>query len=93
MPPMTNSPETDEKPEFIPPGEAARIAFLHPRTLSRLADEGKIGFIKPGKHRRYRRTDVEALVPRSADSSPEAGGPQSGEAAPASPLTPAEVAE
>lgn len=86
MPQMTNSPETDEQPEFITPGEASRIAYLTPRSLSRLADEGKIATIRPGKHRRYRRADVEALVPDSAVSSPDVSGPQGGEA-PTSPPT------
>lgn len=59
---VTNSPETDQAAEYITPAEASRIAFLTPKSLSRLADEGKIGAIRPGKHRRYRRADVEALV-------------------------------
>ncbi len=62
MPQMTNSQESDSEPEFITPREAARIAFLTPRSLSRLADEGKIEARRPGKHRRYRRSDVEALA-------------------------------
>lgn len=55
---MTNSP----KPDYITPGEAARIAYLTPKTLSRLADEGKITSIRPGRHRRYLRADIEALI-------------------------------
>lgn len=59
---MTNSPEADSQPDFITPGEASRIAFLSVKTLSRLAAEGKIRSIRPGKHRRYARADIEALV-------------------------------
>ena len=58
----TNSPISDAQSEYITPGEAARMVFLSTKTLSRLADEGKIASIRPGKHRRYRRTDVEALA-------------------------------
>lgn len=69
---MTNSPVPDEKPQFIIPGEASRIAFLSPENLLRLTDEGKIDSIRPGQHRRYRRTDVEALAENHAAATPEA---------------------
>ena len=59
---MTNSPEADTKAEYITPQEASQIAFLSVKSLSRLADEGKIRTIRPGNHRRYLRADVEALV-------------------------------
>ena len=55
---MNNSPQQD----YITPREAARIAYLSVKSLSRLADEGKIRTIRPGKHRRYLRADIEALV-------------------------------
>lgn len=53
---------TDTDAEYITPAEAERIAFLSTKQISRLADAGRIDFIRPGKHRRYRRSDVEALV-------------------------------
>lgn len=63
MPQMTNSPETDTPAgEYITPAEAQSIAFLSVKQLSRLADEGKLRVIRPGKHRRYLRADIEALV-------------------------------
>lgn len=65
---MTNSPEADLEAAYVAPQEAARIAFLSVRSLSRLADEGKIRTIRPGKHRRYLRADVEALVAPSDTS-------------------------
>lgn len=63
---MTNSPQPDTTAEYITPGEASRIVYLSTRTLSRLADEGKIASIRPGKHRRYLRSDVEALTTAGA---------------------------
>lgn len=66
---VTNSPEVAPQAEFITPAAAARIAFLTPKTLSRLADEGKIQSIRPGTHRRYLRADVEALA--TADTASE----------------------
>lgn len=59
---MTNSPEVDEQSSYVTPQEASRIAFLSAKSLSRLADEGKIRMIRPGVHRRYLRSDIEALV-------------------------------
>lgn len=65
---MTNSPETDSQAIYVTPQEASRIAYLSVRSLSRLADEGKIRTIRPGKHRRYFRADVEALVAAGAEA-------------------------
>ena len=59
---MTNSPEKDEQAEYVTPQQASKIAFLSAKSLSRLADEGKIRSIRPASHRRYLRADVEALV-------------------------------
>lgn len=67
MEPSTNSPLTDEQAsEYITPAEAQHIAYLSTKQLSRLADEGRIRFIRPGKHRRYLRTDVMALLDKGA---------------------------
>jgi len=57
---MPKSPEADQ--EYITPAEATKIAFLSPKQLTRLADDGRIRFIRPGKHRRYLRADVAALT-------------------------------
>ena len=53
---------TDPEVEYLTPAEAGRVAFLSVRQLARLADAGRIGFIRPGRHRRYLRSDVEALA-------------------------------
>ncbi len=50
-------------------GEASRILGVDPDTLRRWADSGKIDvFHTPGRHRRFLRTTIEALVPRPRDS-------------------------
>jgi excisionase family DNA binding protein len=67
---MPNSQVADETSEYVTPAEAERIAFLSAKQISRLADAGRIAFIRPGKHRRYLRADVMALVaPRPAVAS------------------------
>lgn len=62
---------TDHEAEYITPAEAERIAFLSTKQISRLADAGRIDFIRPGKHRRYRRSDVEALVAPTSSPVPD----------------------
>lgn len=47
--------------EYISPSEAATIAHLSTKQLTRLADSGKIAFIRPGTHRKYLRSDIERL--------------------------------
>lgn len=58
---MPNSQQADNE-EYLTPAQAARIAYVTTKTLSRFADNGKIRSIRPGKHRRYLRSDIEALV-------------------------------
>ncbi|MDZ7732186.1 MAG: BldC family transcriptional regulator [Acidimicrobiia bacterium] len=44
-------------------GEVARAFAVDPSTVARWADSGKIASIRtPGGHRRFRRSDVEALL-------------------------------
>jgi excisionase family DNA binding protein len=52
--------------EWIAPGDAAKITGLSAQQIGRLADAGRISFTRPGKHRRYLRSDVEALLTPSA---------------------------
>jgi len=50
-------------------GEASRMLGVDPDTLRRWADNGKVDvFHTPGRHRRFLRTTIEALVPRSRDA-------------------------
>lgn len=57
---MPKSSDTDS--EYITPGEATKIAYLSTKQLTRLADDGKVRFVRPGKHRRYNRADILALL-------------------------------
>ena len=42
--------------------EAADLLSVHPATLNRWADEGKVRYwMTPGGQRRYRRSDIEAI--------------------------------
>lgn len=52
---------TPDAERWISPGEAAKILGVSPVTVARLAEAGRIEFIRPGTHRRYRRDDVVAL--------------------------------
>lgn len=59
---MTKS-TSDSTTEYITPGEASRIAFVTPRTMTRLAKRGTVRTLAlPSGHRRYLRADVEALL-------------------------------
>jgi excisionase family DNA binding protein len=50
-------------------GEASRMLGVDPDTLRRWADNGKVDvFHTPGRHRRFLRTTIEALVPRPRDA-------------------------
>jgi len=62
---MPNSQEPDNG-EYISPGEAALIAFVTTKTLARFADAGTIQSIRPGKHRRYLRSDILDLAKAAA---------------------------
>ena len=60
---MANRDEQREPERLITPAEAARISGLTPGGLARMADRGQLTEIRPtGTHRRYRRTEVEALA-------------------------------
>lgn len=55
-------------------GEASRLLGITPATLRRWADHGDVAaFITPGGHRRFARTAIEGLVPRSSARRPLTG--------------------
>lgn len=59
--------------QLLNPAAAALIAGVHPKTLNQWADEGRIAVRRtPGGHRRYRRSDVEALLDASAAANDKA---------------------
>lgn len=79
---MSVQPSRPDDAELLTPGAVAAVLFVDPKTVTRWARAGKIDSIRtPGGHRRYRRSDVEAL--RAGD--PVLGGG----AASTAPLPPA----
>lgn len=59
---MTNRPGQDA-PTWYKPGEAAAKLGVTPKTVSRMADVGRIHAITlPSGHRRYSVVDVNALA-------------------------------
>lgn len=60
--------------EWLSTGEAARLLAVPVDTARRWADEGLIPFrqIAAGKHRRFRRTDVEAFIKASEQRAEQA---------------------
>ena len=55
----------DEGAEYLRPQEVARLLHVSPKTVSQWAKNGWLAcHVTLGGHRRYRRSDVEALVAR-----------------------------
>jgi excisionase family DNA binding protein len=49
--------------ELITPAEAAEMFEVNPKTVARWAAAGRLGSIRtPGGHRRFRRSEVIALL-------------------------------
>ena len=49
--------------ELLTPGEVARLFGVDPKTVSRWADNGKLGALRTlGGHRRYRAQEVHQLL-------------------------------
>jgi excisionase family DNA binding protein len=60
--------------EWLNLGEAAELLGVHPSTLRTWADRGDLPAHRtPGKHRRFRRADVEAWAASRRESRPFAG--------------------
>jgi excisionase family DNA binding protein len=60
--------------EWLNLGEAAELLGVHPSTLRTWADRGDLPAHRtPGKHRRFRRADVEAWAAARVESRPFAG--------------------
>jgi excisionase family DNA binding protein len=50
---------------LLTPAQVAALVFVDPKTVSRWAQSGKIPFVRtPGGHRRFRTSDVQAIMPR-----------------------------
>jgi excisionase family DNA binding protein len=64
--------ESGEQERLMTPGEVAALFRVHVSTVARWATEGRLGaIVTPGGHRRYRRSDVEALLARGSGSGAE----------------------
>ena len=53
----------DHNERLLTPGEVAVLFRVDPKTVTRWASGGRIGSIRtPGGHRRFRETEVRALL-------------------------------
>lgn len=61
------------EPYDLGTSEAAALVGVHPDTVRSWVDGGKLlALITPGGHRRFRRSDVLALLPDQAHDGPDA---------------------
>jgi excisionase family DNA binding protein len=70
----------DTGDRLLTPGEVAALFRVDPKTVTRWAAAGRIASIRtPGGHRRFRESDVRALLAAEADLDElgEAGTPSS----------------
>ena len=59
--------ESDPQPEYLTPGQAARMLHVSPKTVNRLANEGRIPcLVTLGGHRRFQREEIERVVEQMA---------------------------
>ena len=64
---MTDEEQGDAAPEYLTPGEVARLLHVSPKTVNRWANEGRLACIVTlGGHRRFPREDVEKAVQKMA---------------------------
>ncbi|MDP9021654.1 MAG: BldC family transcriptional regulator [Actinomycetota bacterium] len=58
----------DDEEELLTPGQVAKRFGVNPKTITRWADAGKLTAIRTlGGHRRYRASEVEALLEQSVE--------------------------
>ena len=69
------SSHASHEPEWLTLGEAARYLGVAQSTIRKWSDSGRVRVFKtPGRHRRYRRDDLDAFLERSG-SEPRVAGP------------------
>ncbi|MCW2501259.1 MAG: binding domain, excisionase family [Frankiales bacterium] len=62
---VARAPQRDR---LLTPGEVATLFRVDPKTVTRWASAGRIGSIRtPGGHRRFRESEVRALLRGEAD--------------------------
>lgn len=60
---MTNKREVAPQDRLLTPAEVAALFRVHPLSVMRWANSGKLSYIRtPGGHRRYREAEVRALL-------------------------------
>jgi excisionase family DNA binding protein len=65
-----------QEPEWLTLGQAAKYLGVAQSTIRKWSDMGRLpAFYTPGKHRRYRRTDLDAFLDRSGPGGRTKGGP------------------
>ena len=58
---------TDPQPEYLTPGQVARMLHVSPKTVNRWANEGRIPcLVTLGGHRRFQREEIERVVEQMA---------------------------
>ncbi|HEX6518114.1 MAG TPA: BldC family transcriptional regulator [Nocardioidaceae bacterium] len=62
------SPQTLDYEKLLTPAEVARAFRVDPKTVTRWADKGHLKPVRlPSGHRRFRESDVTALLHRAED--------------------------
>jgi len=62
--------ESQSQPEYLTPGEVARMLHVSPKTVNRWAHEGRIACIVTlGGHRRFQRQEIERIAEQMASGS------------------------
>jgi len=69
--------------DLLTPAEVARLFRVDPKTVSRWATEGKVSEIRTlGGHRRFRASEIYALLAPTATSPPASATPMPGQPRP-----------
>ena len=64
---MADESHSETQPEYMTPGEVARMLHVSPKTVNRWAHEGRIACIVTlGGHRRFQRTEIERIAEQMA---------------------------
>jgi len=72
----------DTGDRLLTPGEVAALFRVDPKTVTRWAAAGRIGSIRtPGGHRRFRESEVRALLEGEAELAEAGGATTSGHSA------------
>jgi excisionase family DNA binding protein len=62
------------EPEWMTLGQAAKFLGVAQSTIRKWSDQGRVpAFYTPGRHRRFRRSDLEAFLARSGPGPQQAG--------------------